>query len=335
MKSILVFATADERTKQLLAPYRLPSFLGCLRSENIDPVVVELTDDVQRRLRSDPPRVVHTLGDAALLSSTWRSAAQAGCLVAHSVTGNPGIRTGQYLWTRNASRYVQAILGSNRASIRDCIEAGLFPRAKFSMITLPPVEIPTSSEPRVQSHVASLPTFGYRAPDGADSALDFLFAAVRLTGNQHLFRLLIGGRVEASTSGSHQFANISFHRIDQARSFVRSVDALIVPESDDRVIEDVVLALRDDKVVVAPEGGTISELLQFGRNGVLFRAGAPYDLAMAINNVTDAWTRPPFDFKGAESVISLTSPREVARTFARAYRRLEDPETAAARGGVV
>lgn len=343
MKTILVFAAVEERTKQVLAPYQLPSFLTSLRDQNIEPVVLEIAGGTRERLRADSSRIIHTFGDVALLPPVWRDAAKAGCLVVHSLTTHLDIRPGPRLrkaarglspkswWARHASRHVQAILGSNRASIRDCLEAGLFRHAKFSMITLPPVEVAMDTELRARQATSSLPRFGYRHHEGADRALKLLFDAVKLTADQHLFRLVIGGRAEALASNSHQVANVSFQPIDGPGDFVRSIDVLIVPQSDDRAVEEVVMALRYNKIVVAPDGGSISELLQFGRGGVLFRADSPYDLAMAINNVTGLRARPPFDFTGASSAIDLTAPPQVARIFARAYRKLAYHATPAVR----
>jgi DNA-binding transcriptional LysR family regulator len=109
---------------------------------------------------------------------------------------------------------------------------------------------------------------------------------------------------------------------------VDAVDALIVPENDDRVVEQVVLAVRDNKAVIAPDNGAVAEVLGFGRHGVLFSAGNPYDLARSINHLTASWKRQPFDFRGGDSIINRTTPQEVARTFARAYRRLGDLSSA-------
>jgi hypothetical protein len=342
MKSILVFAAAEEHTRRFLAPYKLSGFLSSLREEDIDSLALDVSgrepgpSAALSLLRLDPPRVVHTFGDVALLSTIWRDAAQAGCLVVHSVTGDCApsatnfrrvfLRTA--LGTRYASRHVQGVLGSSRVSICNYIEAGFFWQAKFSMIALPPVEIPMETETAVRTHTGPLPTFGYYNHYGANRALNFLLAAVKLTGVQHLFRLVIGEGRDGSPSSSRQFENVVFERFDTASDFVDSVDVLIAPESDDRAIEQVVLARRDHKTVIAPDGGAIAEFLRFGRNGVLFSAGNPYDLARSINNVTASGMRQPFNFKGGDSIIHLAAPREVARIFARAYRKLENTSPA-------
>jgi len=342
MKSILVFAAADAHAREMLAPYRLPSFLSSLRDENIEPAIVDLTASGElpvsaplvitaalRRNRGtikelQARRVVHTFGDVPLLASIWRNAAQAGCGVVHSVTGASNVvgraLLPKSLWAKHASRYVEAILGSNRGAIRDYIEAGFFAHAKFSMIARPPLGIAIGAEPNVQQQ-ASIPTFGCRGHH-TDGVLDFLVAALKLVGNQHLFRVLIAQTADSAAFSSRFLANISFQHLRESRNFVRCVNVLIVPKSDDRAIEDVVMALRQNKIVIAPDGGTISELLQFGRSGVLFKAGDAYALARAINNVTACWNRPPFDFRGGESVVDQVSPQQVARTFARAYQKL-------------
>src|SRR5215831_10956134 len=141
MKSILVFAAAEESTRRALAPFKLPGFLTKLSEEDVEPVVVDV-DGHERGspaaiLRSDTPRLVHTFGDVGLLSATWRDAAQAGCLLVHSVLGNRAPDSNfrsylpKFLRSRRASRYVQTVLGSSRAQLRDYIEAGFFSRAKF------------------------------------------------------------------------------------------------------------------------------------------------------------------------------------------------------------
>jgi hypothetical protein len=191
------------------------------------------------------------------------------------------------------------------------------------MIALPPVEIANAPRKAARPHSGSLPTFGYWNRDGAIRALNFLLAAVKLTGTQHLFRLLIGERSEWPAF-SVRHANIVSKPFDAASDFIDALDVLIVPESDDRAVEQVAIALRNNKMVIAPDAGTITEILRFGRNGVLFKAENSYDLARSINNVTASWKKPPFNFEAGESAILPTSPSEVARTFARMYRKLSD-----------
>ncbi len=332
MKSVLVFAAGDESTRQIVKPYRLPALQESLGDQGVEAIVVDVMGRegaswLSFQHRTERPRVVHTFGDAAFLSTIWRDAARMGCLLVHSVTdSHRSVRrtlSPTYLWTKHASRHVQAVLGSNRARLRDYIEAGFFPRAQFSTIVLPPVEIPIEPRKPVQTADASQPTFGYWKSSGADGAQDFLLAALKLTGAQHLFRLLIGEQRERSASPARRPANVSFGHFRAIADFVAAVDALIVPESDDRALEQVVLAVRDNKAVIAPDDGVMAEALGFGRHGVLFNAGNPYDLARSIDHLTATWNRQPFDFNGGRALINRTSPKEVARTFARAYQRLD------------
>src|SRR5262249_34543675 len=139
-----------------------------------------------------------------------------------------------------------------------------------------------------------------------------------------LFRLAIGEQRAWSGSISCKFANVSIEPFRTTSDFVAGIDALVVPKSDDRALEQVVLAVRDNKSVVAPDDGAVAEVLGFGRHGVLFSAGNPYDLARSINRLTASWKREPFDFKGGDSIIDRTTPSEVARTFGRFYRKLDD-----------
>jgi hypothetical protein len=361
MNLALIFARDRGR---LFDPYRSRSFLEGLRRENFEPMIGDLVlgedsslldlwpnaaeevlpDHADRRslsdvLRSHQPLIVHTFGDIMRLGSVWTRAAQAGCPVVHFVTsgcdriGTRASNIRRTAWSRDglrarhASRHVGGIVGSSRASIANHIESSFFPHAKFSMIALPPTPIAGGIEDRTQIDVSAMPTLGHYDHAGVDEPLNFLFDATNLTGSQQLFRLLIARGDGSPVAGVRAPANVSFRRVAEVSDFVQSIDVLIVPQSDDRAMEGVLLALRSKKIVIAPDGGTISEALQFGRHGVLFRAGSACHLAMAINEVTESWKRPPFGFEGVDAVFELTSPDEVARIFARAYRKLEDLTT--------
>ena len=365
MNLALIFARDNEGGDRLFDPYRSRSFLEGLRREKFEPMIGDLvldedsllldswpnaaeevlSDHADRRslsdvLRSHQPLIVHTFGDIMRLGSVWTHAAHADCPIVHFVASGCDERTAtragkirRTAWSRNglcarhASRHVGGIVGSSRAAIANHIESSFFPHAKFSMLALPPTSIAPGIEDRTQRDVSAMPTLGYYDDGGLDEPLNFLFDATNLTGSQQLFRLLIARQDGSPVAGVHAPANVSFRRVGEVSDFVQSIDVLIVPQSDDRAMEGVLLALRSKKIVIAPDGGTISEALQFGRHGVLFRAGSAYHLAMAINEVTESWKRPPFGFKGVDAVFELTSPDKVARIFARAYRKLGELTT--------
>jgi hypothetical protein len=289
-------------------------------------------------LRVAQTLVVYTFGDVTRLASVWTHAAQVGCALVHFVAGEGAFGAGAAIsrmaWSRaglrakGASRHVCGLLGSNRASIGSHIEAGFFPRAKFSMITLPPIPMGTRTEDRSPPRVFSTPMLGYYAHEGAQEHLNFLLDAIKLTGSQHLFRLLIAQQGVRPAAQVRAPANVSFLRVDKVGDFVTSIDVLVVLRSDNCAIEAALMALCSNKIVMAPDGGSISEALQYGRHGILFGAGSAYELAMAIDNVSQSWERPPFDFTGADAAIRCTSPDEVAQVFARASRKLVEQATA-------
>ena len=360
MKIMLLFTEAEEGVTGLLDPYCSPGFIEALLDEDLEPVLVRFLHDGLRAptmsqestggppgpvsrcdarsfgtlLQTHRPAIVQTFGDIARLAPVWRAAAEAGCRVVHFVPGKAGDQMAagkirRAAWSRGglngrrSSRYVSAVLGSNRASIAKHLEAGFFPQAKFTMTTLPPIAVPAGRETWSPPPDSATAVLGCCQHDGADEDIRFVLDAITLTGTRHLFRVLVFQRSVSAAAKSPHDRNVAFLTADSVGDLIQAIDVLIVPRNDDRAMEAVLLALRSNKIVIAPDGGTVAEALQFGRHGVLFNAGSAFDLAMAIDKTTGALSGPPFDFAGTDSVIGSARPQEVARVFARAYRKLQ------------
>jgi hypothetical protein len=360
MKIMLLFTDAEAGAAGLLDPYCSPGFIQALLDEHLEPVLVRfLHDDLQAPttspssaggpagpvsrcdarsfgtlLQTHRPAIVQTFGDIARLAPIWRAAAEAGCRVVHFVPSGagdqmPGGKIRRTAWLRGglngrrSSRHVSAVLGSNRASIAEHVEAGFFPQARFAMTTLPPLAVPAGRETWSPPPDSATAVLGCCQHDGADEDIKFVLDAMTLTGTRHLFRVVIFQRSVSAAANSLHDRNVAFLTADSVDDFIQAIDLLVVPRSDDRAMEAVLLALRSNKIVIAPDGGTVAEALQFGRHGVLFNAGSAFDLAMAIDKTTGAWSKPPFDFAGTESVIGSARPQEVARVFSQAYRKLQ------------
>jgi hypothetical protein len=352
----LTFAADGDAAE--FATYWSTAFNDSLRAEGWDPLAVavagrrtaaSISDPTQldRRLthcdqqsfiellRVRRPAIVQSFGDVTLLGPVWAAAAGNGCRIAHfvgSAEGPRGVKSTTRMsrsWAtraaRRQSRHVEAVIGSSRSAIARCIEAGFFSGANFSIVAAPPVaaadhpDVPIStSAPSIAP--AGAPVLGCYDPTADDAAMKLLVDAIGLAGSPNVFRMMVcraaGHDTIALPSLAAWAGSAGIH------DFIRSIDALVVPSDDDRVMDAVALALRSNKVVIAPTGGAVSELIEYGRHGVVFHAGSAYHLAEAINNVAQTLKAKSFDFRGAQMAVAQAAPEQVARTFACAYERL-------------
>src|SRR5262249_51036680 len=147
-------------------------------------------------LHRTPTPIVHTFGDMDGLVSVWTAAARAGCAVAHLATSSPRDQIGAHgdklarrswsldrLRARQASGHVQALIGTSPIAISRPLEAGWFPKAKFTMVALPPISMVGSREEPAQTRNVETPALGFYLRDGVRGSLRFLLDAIKLTGN--------------------------------------------------------------------------------------------------------------------------------------------------------
>jgi hypothetical protein len=283
--------------------------------------------------------VVQTFGATEDLGSVWSHAARAAKPLVHFVSSDgavvdlPGgrprsladlLRRGRSLahWrARHASRHVAAVLGSNRADLGRHFRHGFFPRARFSVVALPPSPpLPRAIGLAMPEAHRRQPVLGFWDPDADAEVLEFLLRAIALTGQTDLFTLKIA---PASLAGRATLPPaVTAGDADSAAAFLRDVDVLVVPRAEDRALDAVVAALAARKSVIVPDTGAATEIVDYGRRGLLYAAGSAYHLAMAINVMAQSWTNRPFAFDGVEEAIGRTAPDVVARMFVGAWRRL-------------
>ncbi len=360
MKIALVFA-ADASASVALARYRSQRFIGALAVAGHSPIIIDVDsgadagrlavpayagapstffctpDGLPRILRQERPAVIQTFGAASRHAGLWPRARATGVPILHVVSAGgpvaceardlglawrrirPGLRSPAGWRARFASRHVGGLIGSNRADLGQHLDLGFFPRATFSMVVPPP--LPEAARSEAVAATPQTPTFGVHDPGATAASLRFLLHAIDLTGQPDLFRFVLApARLHAMASSAP--AGVNFVDADDVHEFVRAIDILLVPYGEDRLAEGVIAALQARKIVIVPDGGLASELIEYGRHGVLYAAGSAYDLALAINVVTQSWRNRPFDFEGVERVIDRCTPEAVARSFAAAYRRL-------------
>ncbi|MFD2183550.1 glycosyltransferase [Rhodoplanes azumiensis] len=361
MKAALVFAGPAAATTTF-RPYRSRAFLAALAEAGITPVVIDLDlapgrrfDDVPAELpglvtyrnhvdrlalivAQEGAAIVQTFGATADLGPVWGEAARAARPLVHFVSsvgtvaetpaGRPRglgdlVHRGRGLaaWpARRASRHVAAVVGSNRADMGRHFRHGFFARARFSLVAPPVaarVPLAAAAEGRVRR---SVPVLGVFDPEASPETLALMSRAVALTGHSDLFRLHVAPVALARRGDLPPGATVV--DTDDPAGFVRDIDVLVVPCPDDRASAAVLAALAARKSVVVPDTGTLAELVDYGRRGVLFPADSAYHLAMAVNVMTEAWTNRPFSFEGIEEAIDRAAPEAVARVFVDAFRRL-------------
>jgi hypothetical protein len=327
-----------------LSGYRSAAFRGALAQEGIAPVVIDVVDPESAVVSAGPdslscreagfpdvlraaaPALVQTFGPEAELGPVWRAAAHAGRPVLHFVQtapAGPNGRRGALMRGLSAlaqkfspSRHVSGVLGASRTAVSHALAAGCFPAATFSRVIAPPIELPTQRTSA--SERSAVPTFGVYDPSAGEENVRFILQAVALTGHPNLFKVRLA-------SPSYQLPPILPRNVDAAvpadpQDFLASVDALILPHDADHLLAILMLALRDGKNVIVPDGGAACELTGAGRHGVLFTPGSAYDLALKINLLTHLSADPPFQFRAGEEAARKCAPGEIAKAFAAAFR---------------
>lgn len=346
MKVALIFSGAEPGSA--FAPYRARPFVDGLAQEGIDAIVIDVGGEIapaatganRRCTLSELPNLltaervdaVQTFGPAPAVGPVWSGARSVP--IVHFVSAGGPVQDDEGLGfacarlrprlgsvagrrARFASRRVAAVIGSNRADIGRHIETGFFPRAAFSMLAPPPV---AAGEGKLADTAASRPVFGVYDPHATAHVLSFVTRAVDLTGRPETFSVHIApARLRILRAAPEA---VSFVDPPDLGGFIGSIDALVLPYSEDRFVPTVLTALRARKIVIAPDGGIASELIEYGRHGVVYAAGSAYHLSMAINVVAQSWKNRPLDFAGVDAAIAHAAPQEVARTFAAAYRKL-------------
>lgn len=360
MKVALVFAGADA-AKPVFQSYRSRRFTQALAAEGIEAVLVDVDIGRQSRfapaagvipglvyyrnqvdrlpliLRQERPGVVLTFGATLDLGSVWRGGAKAGVPVLHFVCSEGSIappppagrlrfvtapprHVVRAWYSRYASRHVAGLVGSNRADLGSHLCQSYFPRARFSIVAPPPTGPASATVVPPASGPAERPVFGFYDPEASATALQFLLRATDLTGPPGRFALRIAPAA-LSARVPERAAHATFVEAADAADFVRGIDVLLVPEAHDRALPTIAAALVARRVVIVPDTGAAIELIDYGRHGVLHAAGSAYDLAMAINVMTQSWSNRPITFEGIDAAVARFAPEQVAHAFTRAFRK--------------
>lgn len=329
IEPVVVDVDIDPEPRFATVPSEVPGIVGYRNQVDRLPLII-----AQERVA-----VVQTFGATEDLGPVWGYAARAARPLAHFVSSDGAIldlpagrprnvadllrrgRSFAHWRARHASRHVTAVLGSNRADLGRHFRHGFFPRARFSVVAPPPSPPPTRT-----IGVSSLgegrqgPVLGFWDPDADAEVLELLLRAVALTGQTDLFTLKIA---PASLAGRATLpAGVAVVDAGSAEAFLRDIDVLVVPRAEDRALGAVVAALAARKSVIVPDTGAATEIVDYGRRGLLYPAGSAYHLAMAVNVMAQSWNNRPFSFDGVEESIARTAPDAVARMFASAWRRL-------------
>ncbi|RAI40300.1 glycosyltransferase [Rhodoplanes roseus] len=361
MKAALVFAGPTAATATF-RPYRSRAFIGALADAGIDVVLIDLDLETEQRFATVPAErpglvsyrnhvdrlplilaqerlaLVQTFGATAELGPVWRHAARTRTPLVHFVSSEGGIvdrpaggarlltglgrgDRGFMQWrTRHASRHVAGVLGSNRADMGRHFRNGFFPRSRFSIVAPPASARPPAAVSPAVVERRKIPVFGFYDPEATPETLELLLRAVALTGQSDLFTLRIAPRALAGVVSLP--SAVSAVEAADADAFLREVDVLVVPRADDRAVVPVLAALSARKSVIVPDTGALTEIVDYGRRGLLYTAGSAYHLAIAINVMAQAWGNRPFSFEGVEEAIGRTTPEALARVFAATWRRL-------------
>ncbi len=325
--------------------YRSAAFRRGLEEAGIDPILIDVTDgsgpgmpsagatvcatrEVAELLRTAAPALVQTFGPESQLGPIWPSAARGGRPVLHFVQATPDCSGDAGAFRRalarrlSPSRHVGGVLGASRIALARALAAGRFPRAVFSHVVPPPVELsilPPSAVP-APSEASPPMTFGVYDPHGTDEVVRFVLQAVASSGHTDLFDVKLG--FPAYRIPPVLPRNVTAVEPLDPGAFVGSVDALIVPYDASHLVAPLLGALQAGKPVIVPDGGVASELIGFGRGGVLFAEGSAYDLALKINVVTgSSQAALPLEYRGGAEAVRGCAPEAVARAFAAAFRR--------------
>jgi hypothetical protein len=280
--------------------------------------------DLADILRTGAPALVQTFGGEAALGPIWAAAAHEGRPLLHFVRAARAEARGRQRWgligalrqRASSSRHVTGLVGSSRAALARAIETGLFPAATFARVIAPPIELPATVTPSREP--SPLVTFGVYDPYAGDDDLRFVLQAIASSGHTDLFNIRLA--VPTYRLPPILPRNVSAADPGDPAAFVGSVDALVVPYDADHLLAGLAAALQAGKTVIVPDGGLASELIGFGRTGVLFVAGSAYDLALKINVVTGSSSSQPFAFHGGQDTVRACAPGEVAKAFAASFR---------------
>ena len=333
-----------------LSGYRAASFRHGLAAAGIEPVLIDVSggeadrastraeldvvacrlEELPGLLRKSAPDLIQTFGAVSDCTPVWSAAAQVGLPVLHYVQAEPFsdepvqgrlARTLSALaptfWADGDRRHVRGVLGSSRKVVSRFIDAGIFPAAGFSRVIAPLIELPAVTETETPSVAAPGVTFGVYDPYGSVETLTFIAQAVLLAGHANLFRVKI-----AHPAYQHPPSlpcNVSVVAPHDPTYFINSVDAVILGYDSDHLVPILLMALRAGKFVIAPDGGVASELLGFGRHGLMFAEGSAYDLGLKINIVHGSNKDRVFEFQGGGDVTLRCAPEEVAKAFAKSF----------------
>jgi hypothetical protein len=289
-------------------------------------------------LRQRSPDLIQTFGHATWLADTWNELSSVRLPMMHCVTASQAIGMGSRVLrctpkpatpslhslagrrAKFASRHVDGLIGSNCADIGQHIELGFFPRAQFSVVAPPPITVASVQTPKSGGSQSSMPVFGYFDPSGTVESLTFLYDAIAWTGCTDLVRFDICPS-SLQNKAEVTLGCVSFVDVSGFEDFIDCIDVLVLPYTNDEVVEILLSALRARKTVIAPDVGCVAELLEFGLFGILFKAGSVYHLAEAITTVTRSWRTRSVEFDGFRSVSSKTNANVVASQFRSAYMR--------------
>jgi len=164
-----------------------------------------------------------------------------------------------------------------------------------------------------------VPVIGYFDPFSTAASAKFLSDAVKWSGAGDHLRMNIAG---ASNVAKIDNSSTPVSGASEFEKFIDGIDILILPYAEDRMIGTMLSALRQQKMVIAPDSGCPAELLEFGLFGMLFKSGSRYHLAEAISTAAHSWGTRPIEFDGYGPASSKTNARAVAAQFKAAYTKL-------------
>jgi glycosyltransferase involved in cell wall biosynthesis len=336
MKALIIFTSdGSEREDDILAPFRSVGFTDGLHSSGVDPVPVSIiadnrsagrtgNDSLLKFIVDERPDVIQTFGPEHRLATVWRLAAGAGRPIAHCVScwrrdHLQGLSLGRFLVPvsriRRASRHVTALIGTSRSAVGERIAGGLFTGAAFSVILPPPVECApvTSLQP-----LRGPPVFGVYDPLASGELIALVLRAVDLSGRRSTMEMRIATKGPVGEADPTAFVGSA----GGVERFLSTIDVLVVPDYNDSCMYAIVAALRAGKSVIVPDGSAAAELIGYGRSGLMFQAGSPYELANALNLIDQSRSQAPVLIADGGHAVARTDPAAVARGFAKVYGEL-------------
>ena len=326
MKVALIFSTHGPADEYAMLPFASAEFVDSLVRVGLDPLVIRVIADAPgdaaeigwgdsgpralpiRRVRlatflaAETPDAISTFGPEHHLAGIWPLAAANAPLV-HCVSSwpceetraapaIPALASIGAARVKRASRHVDAVVGTGRATIARFLTGGYFANAAFSAVVPPPVgRAAGTAAAGPPATRRSVPVFGVYAPAGPPALFSFISHAVDLTGRPDA----IAVRIATHRPPASAAAGIStLRRATLEVSWRRSTCSPCRPMTMSWWGFD--RGFAGGQTVIVPDRGGGAELIEYGRHGLMFCAGSAYHLADAINLIRQGWGEKPVLF---------------------------------------